>query len=234
MNIKSKVAKYYYRIRTSKVARKVRKAGLTYLSFKKIYKLEKALHEVKKRGCPGDVVEAGVARGGAGIVLAKNMGEGRRYWGYDSFESMPVPSEEDGAEAHKRYNEITSGNAVGLGGKDYYGYENNLLNAVRKNFEEFGLPTSDSRVNLIPGYFENTFEFKKGNRVALAHVDCDWYESVNVVLSELKNYISEKGTIVIDDYNDYDGAKKATKEFLEKNKEFRIVQKRPNAIIKKS
>jgi len=127
----------------------VKEKGLTYLSYKKLLFLEEALREVERSGCPGDVVEAGVARGGAGTVLAKGMSERRRYWGYDSFESMPEPSEEDGHKAHERYNEIISEEARGLEGKNYYGYENELLNIVRSNLAVLGITTVGTEMLLM-------------------------------------------------------------------------------------
>jgi len=211
----------------------VKEKGLTYLSYKKLLFLEEALREVERSGCPGDVVEAGVARGGAGTVLAKGMSERRRYWGYDSFESMPEPSEEDGHKAHERYNEIISEEARGLEGKNYYGYENELLNIVSSNFADFGFATDDNRVNLIPGYFEDTFDMEDDTQLALVHVDCDWYKSVSLVLDRVRESISEGGVIVIDDYNDYEGARRATKEFIGMSSSFYIKQSEPSAILHK-
>jgi len=234
MNIKRKISNMYYRMLASEVSIDVKKRGMTYLSYEKLVTLEAALREVERENCPGDIVEAGVARGGAGIVLAKNMSGGRRYWGYDSFESMPEPSEKDGDRAHRRYDEIASGEAQGIAGKNYYGYEDNLLDTVRDNFEAFGLSVESDKVNLIPGYFEERFVMDRDVPVALAHIDCDWYESVSLVLSRVKKSIPKGGVIVVDDYNEYEGAKRATKEFIYENRKFSTVKNSSSATIKRT
>ena len=50
--------------------------------------------------------------------------------------------------------------------------------------------------------------------VAFAHIDVDWYEPVKVSLERIFPYLSAGGCIVLDDYHDWGGCKKATDEFL--------------------
>lgn len=72
--------------RLSSTARAVRHERLTYLSPRKLRRLETALGQVLRRNVPGDIAEFGIALGGSGIILAEQaMRHGRRFHGFDVF-----------------------------------------------------------------------------------------------------------------------------------------------------
>jgi asparagine synthase (glutamine-hydrolysing) len=52
---------------------------------------------------------------------------------------IPPPSLKDGTDVHERYNVISSGQSIGLGGGTYYGYIDNLKRTVEKNFNTCNL-----------------------------------------------------------------------------------------------
>ena len=52
--------------------------------------------------------------------------------------------------------------------------------------------------------------------VAFAHVDVDWYEPVMTCLSRVFPSLVIGGSIILDDYHDWGGCRKATDEFLRK------------------
>jgi hypothetical protein len=87
------------------------------LSVDKLENLTWALGAIAADGVLGDVIEAGVALGGSGIVLASGMGPRRRFAGYDVFGMLPARGEADDAKSHARYEVIASGASKGLGGE---------------------------------------------------------------------------------------------------------------------
>jgi len=50
--------------------------------------------------------------------------------------------------------------------------------------------------------------------VAFAHVDVDWYEPVKTCLERIVPRLSRGGALVLDDYNDWSGCRKATDEYF--------------------
>src|SRR5262245_13173285 len=95
----------------SAAARSVRRARLTYLSPRKLRRLESALQEVMNRGVAGDVAEFGMALGGSAIVLAGHARRaGRAFHGFDVFGMIPPPaSDKDDEKSKERYRTIAGG-----------------------------------------------------------------------------------------------------------------------------
>lgn len=195
-------------LRAGRLARRIRREKLTYLSFQKLASLHHAIDEA--RDVRGAVVECGLALGGSGIMLATKLGD-RDFHGYDVFSQIPPPGPDDPSEAHERYSVIESGKSEGLGGETYYGYVDDLYGAVSNSFARFGVPTGE-RVHLHKGLFEDTLD--PTWPISLAHIDCDWYEPVRMCLERITPHLSVGGILVLDDYFDYGGATKATDEFL--------------------
>ncbi len=217
--------------RLSPTARAVRRRGLTYLEPARLGILERSCREVNERRIPGDFVEAGVALGGTGIVLATHMGPNRRFHGYDVFGMIPPPSKRDDAKSQARYEVIASGRSEGIDGDTYYGYIAELYERVAANFAEYGLPLGD-RVVLHPGLFEDTLH--PTVPVALAHVDSDWYDPVRTCLERLERCVSRGGLIVVDDYHDYGGCRKAVDEFLKSAPHFRFEDANANILLRRT
>ena len=144
------------RMLVSPISRRVRDKNLTYLSFRKLRNIERCIRIIKMRDMPGDFLEAGVALGGSGVVLATLMPEDRAFHGYDVFGMIPAPGERDGEKPRARYAEITDGRSKGIGDDRYYGYEPDLYERVGGVFASFGVPVDGVRVSLHKGLFEDT------------------------------------------------------------------------------
>ena len=213
----------------SPLAEDVRKAKLTYLSPGKLARLERCLRELDHHEVEGDVLEAGIALGGSAILLAALMGPGRRFHGYDVFGMIPAPSEQDDAKTHERYAVIAAGEATGIDGDPYYGYEDDLYDQVVANFAQYGVPVDGDRVQLHKGLFEDTL-FPQAP-VALAHIDSDWYEPVRQCLERIHPVLSPGGFIVLDDFFAYGGCAKATHEYLAAHEDLRMVSAVEHAVI---
>lgn len=215
-------------------ARKVRAERLTYLSPLKMKNLERGLKSVLDKGIAGDVLEFGVALGGSAIVLAERArAAGRQFKGFDVFAMIPPPtSEKDDRYSKERYQTISSGKAVGIGGEKYYGYEEDLYGKVVQSFARHGLSPDGDEVVLVKGLFEDTWPSHKSERIAFAHVDCDWYDPVKYCLEQVAERLSVGGLIVLDDYNDYGGCRTATDEFLAKRPNYQFIAA-PNPTLRR-
>lgn len=219
------------RFALSPTAREVLRLRLTYLSARKLYNLERCAEELNERDVPGDFVECGVALGGSAVVLASHLTEERHFHGYDVFGMIPPPSERDDEWAHRRYEAIRSGESAGIGGDRYYGYVPNLCETVVDNFRRFGYEPDGRPVALHEGLFEDTLRFEADQRVALAHIDCDWHDPVRSCLETIHPHLSPGGIIVLDDYNDYGGCRRATDEFLARHADMELRSASSNAIL---
>jgi O-methyltransferase len=217
--------------RISEISQKVVSSNLTYLPYQKIINLENCIQDISKQDIPGIFIEAGVALGGSAIIISSLMPENRSFHGYDVFEMIPPPSEKDDEMVHARYDVIKSGNSKGIGGDVYYGYLDNLYERVINNFNSFGLQVDQQHIYLHKGLFEATMNFSKENKVALAHIDCDWYEPVYFCLSQIYPALSKGGYIILDDYHDYGGCKKAVDEFLAKQSDIRVATSNSNLVL---
>jgi predicted O-methyltransferase YrrM len=197
----------------AKVAKRVRTEGLTFVSPARLDKLAQYLLTIERQGIPGVVIETGCALGGSAILLASAKSRARPLRVYDVFGMIPPPTEKDGQDVHERYQRITAGKARGLKGQRYYGYETDLYERVRRNFERHGFGAlSDHDIELIQGLLENTLVVDRP--VSLAHIDVDWYEPVMTSLERVAPRLSPGGVIVLDDYFDWSGCRKATDDFL--------------------
>ena len=216
----------------SPIARRVREARLTYLRDEKLVLIEKALRDASRTRVQGCFIECGVALGGSGIVIATLMPPGREFHGYDVFGMIPPPtSEKDDEKSKARYETIRSGQSQGIGGDPYYGYVDDLYQRVVENFARFGQPVDQSRVVLHKGLFEDTLQLSTD--VAFAHIDCDWYDPVKLCLDRIVPRLAPGGYVVLDDYNDYGGCRRAVDEFLDTNPDVDIVARAPNFVFRR-
>jgi O-methyltransferase len=213
-------------------AREVRRRHLTYLSNVKFLSLRDAIRQIRREGVPGDFVEYGIALGGSAVYLASEIDGGRRFHGYDVFGMIPAPGEQDDEQSNARYEVIRSGQSKGIAGDIYYGYQDNLFGRVCETFKSFGYPVDGNRIVLHRGLFENTVQFAPGNRVALAHLDCDWYDPVKLCLERTAEALSPGGLMILDDYNDYGGCRKAVDQFLAAHPQCELIRTMPHAVVR--
>lgn len=217
----------------SPLAREVRDGGLTYLSPAKLRSLEAALARVQRNNVTGDFLELGIALGGSAILIASQCPPGHAFHGYDVFEMIPPPGEEDDERSHRRYDEIRAGRSAGLGERPYYGYLDNLYDRVCRLFGEFELPVDGARINLHKGLFQDTLDPADPVPVAFAHIDCDWYESVRYCLDALRRRLAAGAVVVLDDYRDYGGCRKAVDAYLAEDRRMRVLKLDPHAVLER-
>ncbi len=193
---------------------------LTYLKPGMLEDLAACVARAERDGVPGAVVEAGTARGGSAIVLAAAKSRDRPMLVYDVFDTIPPPSEHDGADVHRRYAEIAAGEAKGPGGETYYGYRDDLYGEVQDAFARHGVPVGEHNVALVRGLFEDTIQLDEP--VAVAHLDGDWYESTMTCLERIAPLLPSGGRIVLDDYFKWSGCRRAVDEYFQDREGFRF------------
>ena len=199
---------------------RARAEHLTYLKPNNLRELAASVRELERDALPGLVIEAGTARGGSAIVMAAAKAPERPMKVYDVFGMIPPPTERDGPDVHQRYEKITGGQAKGPGGETYYGYRDDLYQAVTDSFARLGVPVGEHNVELIQGLFEDTIALDEP--VAVAHLDGDWYESTMTCLTRIAPLLVEGGRIVLDDYFKWSGCRAAVDEYFADRDGFRL------------
>ena len=223
---------YHFVNERKKLIEEVQAKNLTYLENDALNDLLDALAKVKNvEGC---IIETGCALGGSAICMAGEKEIERELYVYDVFGMIPEPGERDGEDVKERYKVIKDGQSVGIGGDLYYGYQENLLAVVENSFLNILNIDSlqDRNVFLVKGLFEDTLECN--TQVALAHIDCDWYDSVMVCLERIVPMLASGGVLVIDDYYHWSGSREAVDDYFKDKKEDYIFEKKSRLhIIKK-
>lgn len=197
----------------------VQQQHLTYLDPQALIDLGLAVARLEQQAIAGQMLELGCAAGGSAIVITSVKAKSRPFAIYDVFGMIPPPSERDGQDVHQRYEVISTGNSPGIGNRRYYGYEEALDQKVIAAFAEAGYPIEQHQVSLVKGLYEDSLQIDQP--VALAHIDCDWYDSVMVCLERIVPHLVQGGILVIDDYTSWSGCRQAVDDFFrERQAEF--------------
>lgn len=194
--------------------RSVKNDRLTYLSLLRLIRIHQSVRQIEDKKLPGIFVEAGCALGGSAIVIANSKAKNRPLEIYDVFDQIPPPTAEDPPEVHERYKTIASGQSKGIGSDRYYGYQKGLEAKVHDNLSAFGFPPDLHSISTHVGLVQE--QLNGINPVAFAHIDVDWHAPVSHCLENLFPRLMVGGSIILDDYNDWGGCKKATDAFLAK------------------
>ncbi len=165
--------------------------------------LQACIDDVLESDVPGDLIEAGVWRGGAsifmrGILKARGV-EDRVVYACDSFEGLPradptFPADLNGERWH-----VHKPLSVGL-------------SEVHANFARYGL--LDDQVRFEQGWFKDTLPRLKGKTWALIRFDGDMYQSTMDALTHLYPGLAPGGYAVIDDYA-VDACREAVHDYRE-------------------
>ncbi len=223
---------FFWDLQVFRVIVRVNSEKLSYLSISALLELYQCVKDIETKKLEGIFIEAGCALGGSALVIASSKSPSRTFLIFDTFKGIPPPSRLDGNDAHKRYEDIMQGKAIGKGGKIYYGYRSHLIDEIKDRFIDFGYPIEKNYISLIEGYYKDTIMIDQP--VAFAHIDSDWYESVFKCLGQIWPNLISGGTMIIDDYNKWSGCKKAVDDyFVDKRNEQIMLKKSRLHIIKK-
>lgn len=175
--------------------------GLTMIGLKRLDDLQACVESIVGDRVEGDLVEAGVWRGGASILMRATLdtfGAGDRLvWLADSFSGFPKPDLEtfpDDADL-----DLSKGS-----------FQPAPIDEVRASFERLG---SEDGVRFVQGFFRDTLPGLRGGQWSLVRLDGDSYESTWVGLENLYPGLSTGGYLVIDDYGCLEECRKAVGDY---------------------
>lgn len=161
----------------------------TMMGCRRLSHLRSCVERVLADGVPGDLIEAGVWRGGAGIlmrgVLRAQGVTDRGVWVADSFAGLPPPD----ASSHPAD-----------AGADWHDWSQLAVtrSQVEANYQRYGL--LDDRVHFLEGWFSETLPAVADRRWAVIRLDGDMYGSTMDSLTNLYPGLSTGGYVIIDDY----------------------------------
>jgi O-methyltransferase len=155
------------------------------------------INDVCDRGIPGDLLEAGVWRGGMTVfmrgVLKARRDNLRRVWVADSFAGLPHPDARLDTFGWKAGDMAVS------------------LDEVKTNFMRYGL--LDDQVTFLQGFFRDTLPAASIPALSVLRVDADLYGSTLDVLNSLYPKLSIGGYAIFDDYQNLNDCRKAVDEY---------------------
>jgi O-methyltransferase len=179
----------------------------TMIGMQRLTSLQHCVETALADDVPGDLVECGVWRGGACIlmraVLAAYGDETRSVWLADSFQGVPR-SDPENYQADKGIRAEFAAGILGVSEAE-----------VRANFERYGL--LDDQVRFLPGWFKDTLHDAPIERIAVLRLDGDLYESTIQALDALYPRLSPGGFCVIDDYLSVPACRQAVTDYRTKH-----------------
>ena len=186
----------------------------TMTSVSRLISVLKSCKYIVENDIPGDFVELGVWRGGNGILAKKifNMlGSNKKVWMYDTFTGMTEPSSFD-VDSRSKDPAIDKYNMLQRESHNDWCFAS--IEEVKLNCIESGLDIDSFR--FIKGDVLQTLKDKSNlpKEISLLRLDTDWYESTKLELELLYPLLSNAGILIIDDYGDWEGAKKAVDEYF--------------------
>ena len=183
----------------------------TMTSYDRLFALVVAVRHLVAHDIQGTVVECGVWRGGSMQAVARTLldldAADRHLHLFDTFEGMPPPGEED-----RRLKGQSAEELMRSGPRPALVRAVADLDDVRAGMEQTGYPAE--LVHYHPGRVEDTIPGQAPERIALLRLDTDWYESTRHELDHLYDRVTPGGVVIIDDYDYWEGARKAVDEYL--------------------
>ncbi len=171
-------------------------------SRERIEKLYDLLERIRIDNIDGDLVECGVYRGGNILGMMEycdfyNLN--KTIWIYDTFCGMTQPSDLD-IDVHKR-KAIDQFDRI----KCYAS-----LSEVQKNLSS----SSYKNIRYVVGDVCETLKNDTPAKISLLRLDTDWYESTKCELEILFPKVTNGGSLIVDDYGHWQGARLAFDEYF--------------------
>lgn len=165
--------------------------GHTMVGWKRLENVQACVETILAEGIEGDLLEAGVWRGGVAIFMKALLyayGEDmRRVIVADSFAGFPNPRLEDREDRHWTVKNSAAEAFMSVSEEE-----------VRDNFSRYGL--LDDKVVFLKGFFHETLPNAPIEKLALLRADADMYRSTMDILESLYDKLSPGGFCIIDDY----------------------------------
>ncbi|WP_272945381.1 TylF/MycF/NovP-related O-methyltransferase [Bryobacter aggregatus] len=164
-------------------------------------RMQRCIVDVLEKQVPGDLLEAGVWRGGMTIfmraVLKAYACRDRKVWVVDSFAGLPPIDGQKESFDWKLGDMAVS------------------LETVRGNFARYSL--LDEQVEFLKGYFNESLPKSSIGPLAILRIDADLYTSTLDALEHLYPRLSPGGYAVFDDYQNLPDCQRAIDEYRKKH-----------------
>jgi O-methyltransferase len=174
--------------------------AVSMIGLRAMRNIQECLEKVIIDNVEGDVLEAGVWKGGASIfmrAILRSYNQKRKLYVCDSFEGLPPPDPKYAADVGDMHHTVR-----------YLAVD---LPAVKANFKRFGM--EDSLNIFVKGWFKDTLpNLTEIKSLALLRLDGDMYGSTIETLDSLYHKVSKNGFIIVDDYG-LTGCKRAIDDF---------------------
>ena len=190
----------------------------------RLFSLLSAIKHVDNNNLEGDFVECGVWKGGNLIMFQKMIEKlkikDKKIYGFDTFEGMSEPTDID---------RDADGFLGGLKAEHYMKSQKKDVNIdnihayapidlVKNNF--INNTENADNLFLIKGKVEETLKIEKNlpKKISILRLDTDWYESTKIELELLYPRLVKNGVLIIDDYGEWSGSRKATNDYFKNKK----------------
>jgi O-methyltransferase len=175
------------------------------VGLKRLDNVQRCVEQVLTDGVPGDLIETGVWRGGAVIlmraVLEAYGDHDRVVYAADSFAGLPAPDEAKyPADAGNR---LHSAEPLAVPRSE-----------VERNFRLYGL--LDGQVRFLEGWFKDTLPTVADRTWSVVRLDGDMYESTMDALVNLYPRLSVGGFLIVDDYG-FEPCRQAVADYRDAN-----------------
>lgn len=174
----------------------------TMVGTRRLDNLQSCVVDVLENGVPGDLIETGVWRGGASILMRAVLNAygitDRTVWVADSFRGLPKPDPVRYPADAK--DELWKASVLAVS-----------LDEVKDNFAAYGL--LDDQVRFLVGWFRDTLPTAPIDRLAVLRLDGDLYESTMDALTALYPRLSVGGYVIVDDYGAMESCRQAVDDF---------------------
>lgn len=176
----------------------------TQVSPKRQENLLRLANVLEKQQTEGAVVECGVLDGGTATLMAFATQQNvRPVHLFDAWEGLPETVAQDGEDSKKWVGQVV-------------GSPKRVTEIMKK------LAVPPARIHIHHGWFEDTFPHAAIEKVALLHIDCDFYEPTALYLQRWYPHLVAGGFVQFDDYSAFQGCKKAVDEFLASHPELKL------------
>lgn len=173
-------------------------AGESMVGRRRLDHLHWCIEDVLARGVPGDIIEAGVWKGGTSILMRAVLAvhdSDRCVYLADSFRGLPPPTHPvDDPHIFKGFSDL------GVPRRD-----------VEDAFRRYGL--LDEQVRFVEGWFADALPTVSDRIWAVIHIDADMYESTMDALTHLYPNLSAGGYLTIDDYGNLTPCQQAVDDY---------------------
>ncbi len=161
----------------------------TMIGYQRLTNLEKCLVDVINNNIDGDVIETGVWKGGACILMKwiiNEMKSEKKVFVADSFDGLPAPDvikyPKDAGDIHHTINVLKVS-----------------IDDVKNNFKKYNL--LDDNVLFLKGWFKDTLpNIDINQKFSIIRLDGDMYESTMDSLTNLYPKLVSGGYVIIDDF----------------------------------